>query len=388
MDDSMRQHDENWKSVKSPIKTSPVLFTLRDVRHTPTSDLSERDCMLDVETDSNNLKSARQAGVQLTDEVRSRSWQASVDVSRTTATRINQKKTPGTNWSTSDKPTKKRTRRQPLPRQSIWPRVVASLLVLILLGIAYLTFRGPVVVDPRDPLQEPFLDMADLDEREEDGRWPHPTVPVDVAQRRDAKPRINKKPAAEKSGSWPVEGPVPKLPPFSAKTTQETGNFIHVDEISQLDNTAEVIASPPRWKGPTNRRIEWREESHDKKPRGYILPSESTIYSPPDQPNVSPGPTRKGVEPILDGVSYRTNGNDVKSPTEAVPFNEERFNKSSELRIAADPGAARSRQYGGKMSGFRKMQRGKSTLESPRLRGTIKSSYMGRTYEPGRSGLY
>ena len=388
MDDSMRQHDENWKGVKSPITTGPVLFTLRDVRHTPTSDLSDGHCMLDVETDSNNLKSASKAVVQPTDEVGLRSWRTSVGVSSTTATRRNRKKFPGTNWSTSDKPMKNRIRRQPLPRQSIWPRVVASLLVLILLGIAYLTFRGPVVVDPRDHLQEPFLDLADLDEREEEDRWPHRSMPVDVAERREVKQRITKKPAAEESDSWSPERPVPKLPPFPAKTTKETGNFMHVDEVSQLDDTAEVIASPPVWEGSTNRHIEWREESYDKKPRGYVLPSEPTIYSPSDQPNVPPVPTHKGVEDILDGVSYRTNGGDIKSPPEAVPLNEERFSKSSELRIAADPRAARTRQYGGNMSGFRKVQRGKSTLESPRLRGTIKSSYMGRTYEPGRSGLY
>ena len=391
MDDTIRQHGECSTGGKAVRLVGPVLLTLRDLRREKNVDSFGRQQMAGTETDqSSTVASAQRAS----DPPRAASALASstlpVESAHTSEDEDRRKSSLRTVPSDSDKRMTEHPHRQPPARQSMWSRIAASLFLLVLLGIAYLTFRGPVVHDSGDGFRAPLLNVTEVDEQD---RWYGDAAPIDVARRNGGTIGHRVKPVEDHQVPTELmaeDSSVISSSPAARQESQtdDVDSAANLDEVTRLDGVGETFSSLPRWNEPTNHPVPRGQKPQGMATEGSVWADEPTSSLPLDQRDVTLAPTGSDGQVVLGGVLYPSTGYVAHIQPRSIYPNTRNSTAFPAPRIAADPAAMCKRQFDGNASGFGQGRPSRPRAGYPRLHGTIDNPYIERSYESGRSSLY
>jgi len=376
MDDTNRQHEpQGGIHVR---RTGPVLFTLSDLR-------------ADKAVDS----APPQRVVAATDKVPRTDFVPAVLVEEPAASAQRGSSPqepvaePRRQFASGGKSkTSERTQRRPPPKPSLWSRIAASLFVLLLIGIAYLTFRGPSIPNSANHGQPPLLNMTGVAEPTEQDRWNdgssnhlarsgvgnHGTDPADtLTTELDTKSSRN----------------VSNSPTASHEGTTGDGAAPRVDEMTHSDEAEDTLSSPPLWNAPARPPSEWNQELGSTAADSASIGPALETSSPDSQSGVPGSATATNYPQVtLNVPQYPSTGYvaEIRPRRNAPGIHPAR--QLPAPRVATGPVSAPQRQFNGNPPGNGQTRPAASPSGSARLRGTIENPYIERNYEPGRSSLH
>ena len=329
-----------------------------------------------------------------------------------------------THGRTHGKKIRRSPRRTP-PKPSLWSRIAASLFVLMLMGVAYLAFRGPEIPDTNDGTQPLLLnvtDVADKQDMPEDKAWNNSPPTVDLARRQDglsvagpnaandnipevtiSKPSFDSAAYSDRTSSDPttIHTATPSEVPsvsYSQRPNEPTAvdeSKLSVDQKSDWRDTESTSTSPPNWNVPANPAVPWNasDEAAPAENSVTVQPSATTSTSL-DQSKVT-GSSNSLQQAALTVPQYPSTGMVAEVPSRPrMPVIEKSKQMIAPVKPTqpstthpAVPSMRHQSRYAHDTSHLH-IRRESAVPEAARLRGTIENPYIGRNYDARRSSLY